>query len=115
MNEDMSIASPTMHSTTTGFTVPKIRIPKLPTYSGVAYTWLMNLEQELGPHSLTWNHLKTSLLDYFKPTLSVRESRDRLANLIQTTTVEKYIDAFIELSIEIPDLSEAEKLDRFVR
>ncbi|KAF7720657.1 hypothetical protein EC973_006671, partial [Apophysomyces ossiformis] len=108
MNEDMSMASPTMHSTTTGFTVPKIRIPELPTYSGervtstintwiniferyhrtcgwtetylvhtatlhlrgVVYTWLMNLEQELGPHSLTWNHLKTSLLDYFRPTLS---------------------------------------------
>lgn len=63
----------------------------------------------------SWKEFQDSILEFFRPVNATKLARDKLANLVQTTTVQNYVQKFTELCLEIPDLGEVEQLDRFVR
>ncbi|KAG1659728.1 hypothetical protein FOA52_012268 [Chlamydomonas sp. UWO 241] len=52
---------------------------------------------------------------HFNPTNPVRLARDQLAELSQKWSVPDHTAAFCHLCSQIPDLNEAEKLDRYTR
>ena len=62
----------------------------------------------------TWQTLKLGIRAEFVPQDSVRRQRDKLNKLIQITSVASYLEAFRNIVISIPDISEAEKLDKFL-
>jgi len=63
----------------------------------------------------SWIAMKTGLLAEFYPTDIIRSARDRLAKIQQTGSVKEYVERFRNIELQIPDLSETEKLDRFRR
>lgn len=99
---------------------PVIRRAKLAaTYlSGKAATWWMGLvsQQPNGDSNLiTWDMFKDGLTAMFQPVNAKKMARDKLAVLTQTHSVVKYNSEFQSLCIQISDISESEKLDRYVR
>jgi len=57
----------------------------------------------------------TQFLKRFQPIRAKQIARDKLAELVQTSTVEKYTEQFQSLTAKIDDLSEAEALDKYIR
>ena len=62
-----------------------------------------------------WARFKQAITDYFTPVNSRKQARDRLAALRQTTSVRAYATEFRKVILEIGNVSEDEKLDRFIR
>ena len=62
-----------------------------------------------------WHAFKYALQDQFKPVNSVKTARDKLVKLQQRKSVQEYAAQFRSLVLEIPGISEDEKLDRFIR
>jgi Retrotransposon gag protein len=62
-----------------------------------------------------WLSMRQALLAEFYPTDVIRSARDRLAKLRQTNSVKEYVERFRNLELQIPDLSDSEKVDRFRR
>lgn len=63
----------------------------------------------------SWKEFQDSILEFFRPVNATKVARDKLANLVQTSTVQSYVQRFTELCLDIPDLGEVEQLDRFIR
>ena len=86
---------------------------------GTAAIWWQTrtdaVQQNHATEIRTWKQFCTAVTDQFRPVNAVNRARDRLANLRQTGAVKGYIELFRNIALEIPDLSEAEKLDRFKR
>ena len=84
-----------------------------------AVTWWRHIymEQErLNPSALwRWNDFNTRIREQFRPITSEQAGRDRLHNLRQTTSAANYINAFQTTVINIPTMSEADRLDKFLR
>lgn len=74
--------------------------------------WYMQVQGGNLPQ--TWDQFKNMFRSEFVPQDSVRRQRDKLRNLVQTKSVSLYLETFRNLVISIPDISEAEKLDKFV-
>jgi hypothetical protein len=55
------------------------------------------------------------LISQFKPVNSSKVARDKLAGMRQFGSVSKYNFEFTALCLEIDDISESEKLDRYIR
>ena len=51
----------------------------------------------------------------FKPVNADRVARDQLSRLRQDRSVQEYVARFRNICLEIPDLSDSEQLDRFIR
>jgi hypothetical protein len=62
-----------------------------------------------------FNEFENELRLAFRPSDAVRSARNQLAALQQRGSVQTYVVRFRDLALEIPDLSAAEALDRFVR
>jgi hypothetical protein len=83
---------------------------------GPADIWWRSMEKlEDDKKITTWATFKSKLEERFKHKNAHREARNRLANLKQTTTVQTYIDQFHMIHLELPDITEDELLDRFIR
>lgn len=82
---------------------------------GRADTWYRSIEKNEEETPASWLYLKRELVAFFRPDNAVRLARDRIANLTQTGDLMSYINAFMNLKLEIPDMSEAEALDKFGR
>lgn len=67
------------------------------------------------PEVSSWQQFCAELKAEFALVNAVKHARDDLARLEQRTSVQTYVHDFRELALQIPDLSEAEKLDRFLR
>ena len=63
----------------------------------------------------SWLLMRSALLTEFYPTDVIRTARDRLAKLRQTNSVKEYVERFRNLELQIPDLADSEKVDRFRR
>lgn len=63
----------------------------------------------------TWSVFQTTLAGQFKPVNASKQARDRMARLRQTHSVQAYIHAFRSIALEIPSMTEEEKLDKFLR
>jgi hypothetical protein len=85
---------------------------------GNAATWWRNMvmqsEDGTGDY-ITWDEFQHGLISIFKPVNSKKMARDKLAILKQTNSVAKYNFDFTQLCLEIRDISESEKLDKYVR
>ena len=62
-----------------------------------------------------WTKFKAAIQTYFRPVNAKKQARDKIAELKQRASVKSYANEFRTLLLEIPDMSEDEKLDRFVR
>lgn len=83
---------------------------------GPADIWWRCMERLEGENQIfTWDQFKTKLIERFKHKNAHREARTRLATLTQTSTVQTYIDEFHTIQLELPDITEDELLDRFIR
>jgi hypothetical protein len=80
---------------------------------GHALTWWQGLAPEQRPAD--WDNFQRMLIAYHQPVSAVTSARDALARLTQRTSVASYVKDFKDLALNIPDFSEAERLDRFKR
>src|SRR6201995_2063753 len=64
---------------------------------------------------ISWFDFQQSLISMFKPVNAKKIARDKLAMLKQTNSVAKYNFDFTQLCLEINDISESEKLDKYIR
>jgi hypothetical protein len=83
-----------------------------------AVTWWQGIVMErnlLNQPLPTWDEFKTLLVATFRPVNAARVARDRLADLRQIGSVDKYNADFRRLIIEAGNVSPAEQLDRYVR
>lgn len=63
----------------------------------------------------TWEQLRAELLREYLPINDARLARDQLANLRQTGSVQALVYQYRALCLRIKDMSDSEKLDRFLR
>ena len=63
----------------------------------------------------TWKEFTTQLRDNFCPIDPIKVARDRIADLRQVSSVRDYTSRFRQLTNIITNMSETEKLDRYVR
>ena len=85
-----------------------------------AATWWRNVAENAKASGITpcngsWSVFKERLIQTFRPVNHVKLARDKIATLKQYSSVAKYNDEFISLCMQIPDMGEADKLDRYVR
>ena len=81
--------------------------------SGYAVHWYQNQYAQHQPADT--EHLFADMISAFVPIDRSVFARSSLAELSQTGSVDVYIEQFRSLCLQIPDLSEAERLDRFLR
>jgi hypothetical protein len=82
-----------------------------------AMWWRLQSESKDSFETLSsdWGMFKTSLELAFQQINPTKRARDQLASLKQRTSVRAYVGEFRRILLEIGDMSESEKLDRFVR
>ena len=64
---------------------------------------------------LSWDVLKLAIHQYFAPPNENRRLQDEWASLRQTGTVNTYVSYIFALAMQIPDISETQVLDKFIR
>jgi len=63
----------------------------------------------------TWEEFCAGIRAQYALVNSIKVARDALAALKQTTSVQAYAQRFRDITLQIPGITEAEQLDRFVR
>jgi hypothetical protein len=63
----------------------------------------------------SWDSLKSALIKDFMPSDVITKARNQLAKLTQKSTVRQLAEQFTKLELRIPNLSNDEKSDRFIR
>ena len=61
----------------------------------------------------TWDGFEVAIEQEFIPFDSVQQSRDKLRQLLQRTSVSSYLSDFRNIVLTIPNMNEGEKVDRF--
>lgn len=85
---------------------------------GNAATWFRAVRgEDARPEDriTTWARFESELCANFMPLNSTKVARDKLAALTQTGAVRDYVREFRTIILDIPRMSEDEKLDRFTR
>lgn len=80
---------------------------------GDAHTWFQTYKTT--NEVRTWEELKEALLKRFNPLDKTLAARDKLARWRQVKDVSAFNRDFLQILLDIPDISEAEKLDRYTR
>jgi|YelNatPaOPRAMG01_1025707.scaffolds.fasta_scaffold20620_1 hypothetical protein len=80
-------------------------------FDNQATKWWRNLVDP----PVDWDEFGERFLQAFRPVNLIRNARHRLYDLKQTGSVYQYIRAFREICLDIPDLSEPERLHNFTR
>src|ERR1700682_2438211 len=86
--------------------------------SGKAATWWRGLvmqQPDTDIDAITWDQFASGLVSMFKPVNAKKIARDKLAVLRQTHSVAKYNYDIGQLFLEIGDIHDTEKLDRYIR
>ena len=81
--------------------------------TGNAKTWYRSMR--MAGEVTTWEEFQTNLKAHFYPIDPVKQARDQLHPLTQTTSVRDYTATFRHLCAIIGNMSEDEKLDRYIR
>ena len=63
----------------------------------------------------TWPELRASLINRFSPLNKILAARDKLSKWKQMRYVADFITDFPQIILYIPDITEAEKVDRYCR
>lgn len=79
--------------------------------------WRMQVQHTdaRGMELLTWEQFEQALQRQFERPNAKKVLRDRLFNLRQQRSVFEYVAKLREVTVQIPDLSEGEVLDKFIR
>jgi hypothetical protein len=84
-----------------------------------ALTWyrmyLQNVQQGTAAVLNSWNEFKDALVRRFQLTSPERTARDKLAKLQQFKSARAYADTFNTYMLEIPNMNEQDRIDRFIR
>jgi CRISPR/Cas system CSM-associated protein Csm4 (group 5 of RAMP superfamily) len=83
-------------------------------FKGAAQTWWRSLEMNRRAPD-NWEEFERQLKAQFAPIDELEELRDQLANLKQFRSVVDYNTEFTNLILQITDLSEAEKINKYKR
>ena len=86
--------------------------------SGKAATWWRGLvmqQPDTDIDAITWDQFASGLVSMFKQVNAKKIARDKLAVLRQTHSVAKYNYDIGQLFLEIGDIHDTEKLDRYIR
>lgn len=75
--------------------------------------WWQSLTENERP--ATWDTFKRGIIDYFQPLSATIVARDNLARLYQRTSVKAFVEEFKSQVLNIPDITDPEKLDKFRR
>ena len=79
------------------------------------WRWYLNeANQGRLPQLLTWNLFKQNLIEKFKPLNAERIAWEKLQSLQQRGSVVDYTNRFQLISIDIPDMSERDKMYRYL-
>jgi hypothetical protein len=86
---------------------------------GAASTWWRQRRTQAAAGAMTdittWDQFCAELRAQFTLINAVKVARDELAALKQTGAVQTYALRFRDITLQIPDITEPEKLDRFTR
>ena len=80
---------------------------------GDAHTWFQTYKT--ANQVDTWEDLKEALLKRFNPLDKTLAARDKLARWRQVKDVASFNRDFLHILLDIPNIAEAEKLDRYTR
>jgi hypothetical protein len=83
-----------------------------------ASTWWQSIERVANENNnpiTTWAQWRKVFLDHYQPMKAAEQAREKLYNLIQSSTVSKYIDLFNNNLLHISDMSDNDKLFQFLR
>lgn len=79
-----------------------------------ALWWRMRIPDDGLGAAETWNQLRLAVRQHFKPARAEANARDRLAKLRQKGRLTTYVMRFRELIVQIPSMTDDEKLHRFL-
>ena len=77
------------------------------------YSQLSAFDSDHAPQD--WDELKAALRNEFIPLDAVAKARDRMASLVQTSSVTVYINEFRRLLLQLPDITAGVAQDKFIR
>ena len=82
---------------------------------GEALLWFRSHYENLDYSTLIWKDIRDALKEFFAPPNSNRRLRDAWANIKQTGSVFDYVSKLEAIAMQLPDLTNAQKLDKFIR
>jgi hypothetical protein len=82
---------------------------------GEALLWFRATYGNTDLTTVTWRHLRVAIEEYFAPPNQDRRLQDEWANLRQTGPVNLYVSYIVALAMQIPSLTDAQILDKFIR
>ena len=77
--------------------------------------WIVHSHTEDGRNITTWQGLKEALVKRFQPLNRTKMARDKLAKWKQIKDVPSFNEEFLRILLDIPNISEEEKIDRYTR
>lgn len=80
---------------------------------GTVAVWWFNVVSS-GNAPATWNEFKNKVSREFVPSDHAKRARDRLRRLRQTNSVSRYLSEFKNTILAIANMSDEEKMDRFI-
>lgn len=80
---------------------------------GDAHIWYTNYKKT--ENVTSWSQLRTALLARFSPLNKTLTARDKLSKWRQVKDVASFNSDFLQIILDIPDITEAEKVDRYCR
>ena len=83
---------------------------------GQALQWFKFLDETQSEESqiLDWNQFRELLMKRFRPVAAYTMARAQLHSLRQTSSVSAYIQEFLSLISSVPNMTEEERIDKFL-
>ena len=82
---------------------------------GEALLWFRSNYKEETYKTVTWKDVKEQLKVYFAPPNQDRRLADKWASLRQTNDVFSYVSELEALAMQLPEMTDRQKLDKFIR
>ena len=85
-------------------------------FKGIAHEWwIVHSLTKDGRNITTWQGLKEALVKHFQPLNRTKIARDKLSKLKQIKDVSYLNEEFLSILLDIPNISEEEKIDHYSR
>jgi hypothetical protein len=84
-------------------------------FTDEAATWFRYTYGKVDPSTLTWDTVRTALLDYFVRPNHTRRLRDQWAEARQTGSVTEYHTYLARIAMQLSNIGEEEFIDKFIR
>jgi Retrotransposon gag protein len=77
--------------------------------------WRQRFELNTPSSAITWDVFTAGLRAQFRPINAAKLARDRLATIRQVTSVADYVARFQNIMLDLPNMDEEDRIDRFLR